>query len=80
MKQGKILYSGKAKTVYQTDSPNEFILEFRDDISRFNGEKIETLSRKGKVNNHFNAFIMQYLEKAGIKTHFIKLLRRQEVL
>jgi len=68
------IYSGKAKTVYKTDNPDEFILEFRDDTSRFNGEKIEKLARKGKVNNHFNAFIMKHLESAGIKTHFIKQL------
>lgn len=68
------LYTGKAKSVYATDNPNEFILEFRDDTSRFDGEKIEKLARKGMVNNYFNAFIMQHLEKAGIKTHFIKLL------
>jgi phosphoribosylaminoimidazole-succinocarboxamide synthase len=68
------LYTGKAKSVYATDNPNEFILEFRNDTSRFDGEKIEKLARKGMVNNYFNAFIMQHLEKAGIKTHFIKLL------
>ncbi len=74
MKDNKILYSGKAKTVYQTDNPDEFILEYRDDTSRFNGEKIEKLDRKGLVNNYFNAFIMEYLEKSGIKTHFLKHL------
>jgi phosphoribosylaminoimidazole-succinocarboxamide synthase len=74
MKQGKIVYSGKAKTVYETDSPDLFILEFRDDTSRYNGEKIEKLNRKGLVNNYFNAYIMQYLESAGIKTHFVERL------
>lgn len=74
MNKGKLLYSGKAKSVYATDSSDEFILEFRDDTSRYNGEKIEKLDRKGRVNNYFNAFIMSFLEENGIKTHFIKLL------
>ncbi|MDQ9830850.1 phosphoribosylaminoimidazolesuccinocarboxamide synthase, partial [Acinetobacter baumannii] len=37
-----------------------------DDASAFNGEKIEQLDRKGKVNNRFNAFIMEKLAEAGI--------------
>ncbi len=83
----KALYSGKAKTIYETDHPEEFVLEFRDDTSRFNGEKIEKLARKGMVNNYFNAYIMDYLQKSGVKTHFIKklsdttsLVRRLEMI
>ncbi|MBX9706140.1 MAG: phosphoribosylaminoimidazolesuccinocarboxamide synthase [Gammaproteobacteria bacterium] len=68
------LYTGKAKTVYPSSNPDEFILEFRDDTSRFNGLKIEQLARKGMVNNYFNAFIMEYLAAHGVATHFIKRL------
>ncbi len=69
-----LLYTGKAKSVYTTDSADHLILVFRDDASAFNGEKIEQLDRKGKVNNRFNAFIMEKLAEAGIETHFEKLL------
>jgi phosphoribosylaminoimidazole-succinocarboxamide synthase len=69
-----LLYTGKAKSVYETDSADHLILVFRDDASAFNGEKIEQLDRKGKVNNRFNAFIMDKLAAAGIETHFEKLL------
>ena len=31
---------------------------------------MESLARKGMVNNRFNAFIMDKLEAAGIPTHF----------
>ena len=54
-----LLYTGKAKSVYETDNADHLILVFRDDASAFNGEKIEQLDRKGKVNNRFNAFIME---------------------
>lgn len=70
MKRGDELYRGKAKTVYQTDNDDLFILEFRDDTSAFNGERIEQLAHKGAVNNQFNAYIMQYLSDAGVPTHF----------
>ena len=75
-----LLYTGKAKSVYETDSADHLILVFRDDASAFNGEKIEQLDRKGKVNNLFNAFIMEKLAAAGIETHFEKLLSPTEVL
>ena len=80
MEKREELYAGKAKSVYRTDDPNLFVLEFRDDTSAFDGEKKEQLNRKGMVNNRFNAFIMQKLEAAGIPTHFEKLLSPTESL
>lgn len=74
------LYAGKAKSVYTTDDADLLILHFRNDTSAFDGEKVEQLERKGMVNNKFNAFIMQKLEEAGVKTHFVKLLSDEESL
>ena len=74
------LYAGKAKSVFATDDPDYVVLSFRDDTSAFDGERIEQLSRKGEVNNKFNAFIMEQLGKAGIPTHFEKLLSANEAL
>ncbi len=74
MQRGKLLYQGKAKSVYECDEPDRLILHFRDDTSAFDGEKIEQLARKGAVNNKFNAFIMQQLQSAGIPTHFDRLI------
>ncbi|MDX1479798.1 MAG: phosphoribosylaminoimidazolesuccinocarboxamide synthase [Saprospiraceae bacterium] len=80
MEKREELYAGKAKSVYRTDDPDLFVLEFRDDTSAFDGEKKEQLSRKGMVNNRFNAFIMQKLEDAGVATHFERLLSSTESL
>lgn len=80
MQRGEPLYSGKAKSAYLTDDPEALILHFRDDTSAFDGEKTAKLARKGMVNNRFNAFIMERLEAAGIRTHFLKLLSDQESL
>ncbi len=71
MNQGALMYSGKAKSIFATDDKDTLMMEFRDDTSAFDGRKIEALSRKGLVNNHFNAFIMQSLEASGIKTHLV---------
>lgn len=80
MEKKQELYSGKAKSVFATDSEDFVVLSFRDDTSAFDGEKVEQLSRKGEVNNKFNAFIMQYLADNGIPTHFEKLLNNTESL
>lgn len=80
MKKIAELYRGKAKTVYTTEDPNLLILEFRDDTSAFDGQRIEQLARKGKVNNKFNYFIMNKLKEAGIPTQVEQLLTDNEIL
>ncbi|MBZ9540290.1 MULTISPECIES: phosphoribosylaminoimidazolesuccinocarboxamide synthase [Modicisalibacter] len=72
------LYAGKAKSVYRTDDPDRLILHFRDDTSAFDGERMESLARKGLVNNKFNAFIMGKLAEAGVPTHFDGLVSDTE--
>ncbi|MDZ7662377.1 phosphoribosylaminoimidazolesuccinocarboxamide synthase [Thiohalophilus sp.] len=78
MQKQQELYSGKAKTVYTTDDPDKLILQFRNDTSAFDGEKLAQLDRKGMVNNKFNAFIMQKLQQGGVETHFESLLSDEE--
>ncbi len=68
-----LLYTGKAKSLYTTENPDQLLCVFRNDTSAFDGEKIVQLARKGMVNNYFNAFIMQKLAQAGIPNHFEKL-------
>ena len=73
MEKRQQLYSGKAKSIFATDEADLFIMHFRDDTSAFDGERMESLARKGMVNNKFNAFIMQTLAAAGVPTHFGRL-------
>ncbi|MCE8033413.1 phosphoribosylaminoimidazolesuccinocarboxamide synthase [Billgrantia tianxiuensis] len=80
MEKRQELYAGKAKSVYATDDPDLLVLHFRDDTSAFDGERMESLARKGMVNNRFNAFIMEKLAAAGIPTHFEKRLSDTESL
>lgn len=80
MQRREQLYTGKAKSVFATDDPDRLVLLFRDDTSAFDGKKVEQLSRKGAVNNRFNAFIMERLAAAGIPTHFERLLSETESL
>jgi phosphoribosylaminoimidazole-succinocarboxamide synthase len=74
MKQGKLLYAGKAKSVYRTDTKDMLIVEFRDDITAFDGGKKDVLKNKGSYNAKVSAFFFGYLEKHGVKTHYLKML------
>lgn len=74
------LYSGKAKTLFLTKDEDSLVVHFRDDTSAFDGEKVEQLARKGMVNNYFNAYIMNYLESNGLRTHFTQLLSDNEAI
>lgn len=80
MKKEHMLYSGKAKTLFATDQADTLIVLFRDDTSAFDGLKVEQIPRKGMVNNFFNAFIMEFLSKNGIPTHFLKKISPNQSL
>ncbi len=74
MKQKKLLYAGKAKSVYRTDVDGKLIVEFRDDITAFDGGKKDVLRNKGSYNAEVSAFLFEYLGKNGVKTHFVSMI------
>jgi phosphoribosylaminoimidazole-succinocarboxamide synthase len=74
VKQKNLLYTGKAKSVYHTDTKDRLIVEFRDDITAFDGGKKDVLKNKGNYNAGVSAFFFDYLEKNGVKTHFFTML------
>lgn len=80
VEKGKLINSGKAKSLYESSNPDFYIMHYRDDTSAFDGVKKESLEGKGKTNNKFNSFIMLILEKEGVATHFEELLSDTESL
>lgn len=78
MKKMELLYEGKAKKVFKTDTPDVLIVDYKDDATAFNGEKKGTIVGKGVVNNRMTNRIFQLLEKEGVKTHFIEELSDRE--
>jgi phosphoribosylaminoimidazole-succinocarboxamide synthase len=79
MKQGKLLFTGKAKSVYRTGTRDILIVEFRDDITAFDGGKKDTLKNKGGYNAIVSAFFFEYLEKHGVKTHYLQMLDKNHM-
>ena len=74
MKIKDLLYKGKAKSVYTTSTKGKLIVEFRDDITAFDGGKKNVLKNKGSYNAEVSAFFFEYLERNGVKTHFFTML------
>ena len=72
------LYEGKAKKVYATENEDYVIVSYKDDATAFDGLKKGTIMGKGVVNNKMSNYLMQVLEKEGIKTHFVEELSDRE--
>ena len=80
MEKKTMLYEGKAKKVYVTDHPKQYIVEYKDDATAFNGLKKGTISGKGVINNQMSNLMMGLLEQHAVPTHFIKELSERETL
>ena len=74
------LYEGKAKRVFATDNPNEYMVYYKDDATAFNGIKKGTILNKGVLNNKISSFFFELLNKNGIPNHFIKTVSDREML
>ncbi|MCF0122681.1 MAG: phosphoribosylaminoimidazolesuccinocarboxamide synthase [Ruminiclostridium sp.] len=80
MKKLEQVYEGKAKKVYRTDDAEQFIVEYKDDATAFNGLKKGTILGKGAINNRMTNMLMQMLEKNGVPTHFVEELSDRETV
>ena len=78
MKKTELMYEGKAKRVYATDTDGICIVDYKDDATAFNGAKKGTIVGKGVVNNRMSNRIMRMLEKHDIPTHLIDELSERE--
>ena len=74
------LYEGTAKKVFATTDPDVVLVDYKDDATAFNGLKKGTIVGKGVINNKVTNFLMQMLEKQGIRTHFVEQISDRETL
>jgi phosphoribosylaminoimidazole-succinocarboxamide synthase len=76
----EMFYEGKAKKLYVTADPDLVIAYFKDDATAFNAKKRGTIEDKGVMNNRISELFFTMLEKAGVKTHFVRRLNDREML
>lgn len=76
----KPLYSGKAKTVYETEDESTYLVEFRDSLTAFDGEKKDEVPEKGYYNAQISGRLFQLLEENDIPTHYKRMHSSNEML
>ncbi|TDM00269.1 MAG: phosphoribosylaminoimidazolesuccinocarboxamide synthase [Flavobacteriaceae bacterium] len=80
MEKKEFLYEGKAKQIYATSDPSKIIVHYKDDATAYNGQKKDQIQAKGELNNQISTLIFQYLNKNGVKTHYIETLNDRDQL
>lgn len=80
MQKGPLLYEGKAKKLYRTNDENILLVEYKNDLTAFNGEKKSEQLGKGELNNEISALIFTKLNELNIATHFVKRVSKTEQL
>ncbi|MHA6602966.1 phosphoribosylaminoimidazolesuccinocarboxamide synthase [Aerococcus urinae] len=78
MTEEKLIYSGKAKDLYQTDDDKYLKVFYKDQATAGNGAKKENLPGKGRINQAITQLIFNYLADHGIATHLVKVLNERE--
>lgn len=74
-----LLYEGKAKRVYTTDTEHQLRVEYKDEVTAGNGVK-KTQCLVKELNNQITSIIFDYLTHHDINNHFIKQLSETEQL
>jgi phosphoribosylaminoimidazole carboxylase / phosphoribosylaminoimidazole-succinocarboxamide synthase len=69
------LNEGKTKQIYDLpDHPGFVILDNKDKISAGNGVRMDEIEGKAAISNQTNAKVFEILNRAGVKTAFVKLV------
>ncbi|MGT2930508.1 phosphoribosylaminoimidazolesuccinocarboxamide synthase [Streptococcus dentasini] len=76
----QLIYSGKAKDIFDTEDENLIVSVYKDQATMLNGARKETIQGKGGLNNQISSFIFKKLNQAGVATHFVKSLSETEQL
>ncbi|WP_110926351.1 phosphoribosylaminoimidazolesuccinocarboxamide synthase [Bacillus massiliglaciei] len=80
MEKREMLYEGKAKRIYATDSTETVWVQYKDSATAFNGEKKSEISGKGTLNNKITSLLFSKLHQENIPSHFIEKLSDTEQL
>jgi len=80
MIKGNLLYEGKAKSVFETDNPDELLIYFKDDATAGNGAKHDIIEGKGIINNKISQYFFKQLKDRGIKSHFVEKIGEREMI
>ena len=72
--------NGRGKEVVKLENTNNVIVRFTDQATAFHDVKRAIIPGKGAVINAIATRVFEFLEKNGIKTHFVKKTNNYEQL
>ncbi len=72
MKELEMLYEGKSKQIFKTDTEDRVVIRFKDDTSAFYGIKRANIENKGRLTCDISSTVLEYLNANNINTHFIE--------
>ncbi len=72
MKEMELLYEGKSKQIYKTDSDDRVVVRFKDNISAFYNIKRAIIEHKGRLTCDISSMVLDYLNRHNINTHFVE--------
>ena len=64
---------GKVKTVYETNNPEEIIIQYEDKVTAGNGRKELWREGKGSICCEISRILFKIIEEEGIRTHYITM-------
>ena len=64
---------GKVKTVFDTDNPDEVLIQYEDRVTAGNGKKELYVENKGSICCEISRLLFLMLEEEGIRTHYITM-------
>ena len=71
--KGEFLQEGKGKSIYAVRGEADLIwMEFKNALTAFNGKKRSSFEGKACLNRDMSSFIFQFLNKKGVKNHFVE--------
>ena len=72
MRELELIYEGKSKLIYSTDSNDRVVIRFKDDATAFYNIKRAKIENKGKMCCAISSMLLSYLNKNGVNTHFVE--------
>lgn len=76
----EIISEGKSRQVRSTEVENEVLVEHKDQASAYNGIKRANVPGKGIMVNKISSILYEILDKAGVPTHFIRMVDDRQQL
>jgi len=72
-----MIYEGKAKKVFRTDDPKQYVVSYKDDATAFNGLKKGSIADKGIVNNkmHYIPLNEAVKKKQRISEEWLRIVK-----